>query len=101
MDNEFNAVAPDNGIIGIFQIVHKEEQGKPGCLWTVGVHTLFIRLGHGSLLSGYSIDHFPHTVPRLPAKKHHNETTQRVDSNMARQNVAVGFILQQGMEILN
>ena len=94
-------VVPNNCVIGIFQLIGNEIQHDALRFWVVREHSSFVGNRHGSLFSSNrGIDEVLNHMSALPSKISNDKSGDGIDSNVSGQDISVGFISQNWMEIL-
>jgi hypothetical protein len=101
MYHEYNSVVPDNGIIGILDLVGEEKDTYPTSFGVVLKEAVFKGHGHGTRFAVDSgVDYVPHNVTGSTTECKDYKATERIDADMTSQNLTTGLILQDWVKML-
>ena len=101
VDNEENAVVPNNCVGQILDLVRSEKEKDTLTLRVVGKHSLFVRSRHGLWVFPSNrvekiLVHMSASVSQV--RNYHGR--ESIYTNVSRQDVSTGFVVQDWVEIL-
>lgn len=101
MDDEEDAVVPNNCVGQILDLVRSEKEKDTLTLRVVGKHSLFVRNRHGLWVFPSNrvekiLVHMSASVSQV-SNYHGRES---IYTNVSRQDVSIGFVVQDWVEIL-
>ncbi len=94
-------VVPNNCVVGIFQLIGNEIQNDALGFWVIREHSSFVGNRHGSLFpSNRGIDEVLNHMSALPSEIRNDKSGEGVDTNVSGQDISIGFVSQNWMDIL-